>query len=85
MSFTDAPPVETMTGLRVLAIFSIRTQSFMSELAILMISMPSSTHRSTDASSNGVAIRMQPLPADGLDELARTRRFDSRVSSVFLM
>ena len=31
------PPVETMTGLRVLAIFSISNQSFRSELAILMI------------------------------------------------
>ena len=61
MSLSDEPPVETMTGLRVLAIFSIRIQSLMSELAILMIGSSSSTQRSTDASSNGVAIGMQPL------------------------
>ena len=33
----DEPPVETITGFLVLAIFSIRIQSFISELAILMI------------------------------------------------
>ena len=59
-SFSEEPPVETMTGLRGVAIFSISTQSLTSELAILMIWMPSSTQRSTDASSNGVAIGMQP-------------------------
>src|SRR5215218_4165819 len=47
----DAPPVETMTGFRVFAIFSSNDQSVMSELAILMISMPRSSQRSTDASS----------------------------------
>ena len=38
------------------AIFSISSQSFRSELAILRIGMPSSQHRSTEFSSNGVAI-----------------------------
>ncbi len=60
MSLSELPPVETMTGLRVVAIFSISIQSFRSELAILMIWTPSSWHRSTEASSNGVAIVMQP-------------------------
>jgi len=55
----EVPPVETITGLRTLAIFSSRGQSVTSELATLMISMPNSTHRSTDFSSNGVATRMQ--------------------------
>jgi hypothetical protein len=59
-SFWEVPPLEQMTGLRVLAIFSINGQSLMSELAILMIGNPSSTHNSTDLSSNGVAIGMPP-------------------------
>ena len=40
MSLSDEPPVETITGLRVLAILSIRNQSLRSELAILMIWTP---------------------------------------------
>ena len=60
VSFSDDPPSEAMTGSLVLAIFSIRTQSLMSELAILMILTPNSTHRSTEASSKGVAAGMQP-------------------------
>ena len=36
-SLSDVPPVEQMTGLRVLAIFSIRNQSLTSELASLMM------------------------------------------------
>ena len=55
--------------MRVVAIFSISTQSLRSELAILMIGSSSSTQRSTDASSNGVAIGMQPLSRIGLDQL----------------
>ena len=58
-------------------------QSFRSELAILMISMPSSSHRSTDFSSNGVAMRMQ-LPGGSLHQRRRCPP-DSRVSIVFLM
>ena len=52
--------MDTMTGLRVLAIFSMRIQSLRSELAILMISTPSSSHRSTEASSKGVDMHTQP-------------------------
>ena len=57
---SELPPVETMTGLRVVAIFSISNQSLRSELAILMICTPSSWHRSTEASSNGEAMVTQP-------------------------
>ena len=60
MSFSEHPPVETITGRRTLAIFSSRYQSFRSELATLSTGMPSSTHRSTDDSSKAVAIGMQP-------------------------
>src|SRR6266478_6061323 len=49
----DEPPVEMMTGLWVVAIFSIRNQSLMSELAILMIWTPNSAHLSTEVSSKG--------------------------------
>ena len=35
MSFSDEPPVEAITGLRVLAIFSIRNQSLRSEVGDL--------------------------------------------------
>ena len=59
-SLSEQPPVDTMTGFRVVAIFSMRTQSLPSELAILMIWTPSSWHRSTEASSNGEAMVTQP-------------------------
>ena len=56
IDFSSEPPVENdAPACRVVAIFSIRNQSLMSELAILMMSTPNSTHRSTEASSNGVA------------------------------
>ena len=42
MSLSDEPPVDTITGLRVVAILSIRIQSLRSELASLMIAMPRS-------------------------------------------
>ena len=51
--FERGPPVETMTGFLVFAIFSIRTQSFKSELAILIIGIPRFEQRSTDRSSKG--------------------------------
>ena len=60
MSLSELPPVETMTGLRAVAIFSISIQSLRSELAILRIWTPSSWHRSTDVSSNGEAIVTHP-------------------------
>ena len=44
----------------VFAIFSINTQSLMSEEAILIICIPKFTHISTDFSSNGVDIVIQP-------------------------
>ena len=50
----SASSVDAITGFRVFAIFSSNVQSVMSELAILMISIPSSTQRSTLRSSNGV-------------------------------
>src|SRR3954470_10276343 len=61
MSLMEAPPVDTITGLLVEAIFSIKGQSFKSELAILIIGKSNSSQRSTDASSKGVAIGIQPL------------------------
>ena len=68
MSFNEEPPVEAMTGFFVLAIFSIKIQSLISELASFMISIPSSVHKSTDLSSNGVAIgiRHETDPALGI-------------------
>ena len=60
-SFSLAPPEETITGLRIDAIFSINGQSFMSELAIFIIGISNSTQRSTDSSSKGVAIGIQPI------------------------
>ena len=42
MSFSELPPVETITGFRAVAIFSMSIQSLRSELAILMIWTPSS-------------------------------------------
>ena len=68
MSFSEEPPVETITGFFVLAIFSISSQSFRSELAILRIWMPSSQQRSTDFSSNGVAMRNAAGLPDRLDQ-----------------
>src|SRR6266481_1980123 len=59
MSFKDDPPVDTMTGFFVFAIFSIRIQSLQSELAIFKIGIPNSQHRSTELSSKGVAMGMQ--------------------------
>ena len=59
-SLSEQPPVLTMTGLTQLASFSISTQSLPSELASLRICTPSSRHRSTDASSNGVAMVTHP-------------------------
>jgi len=56
MSRSEAPPVEAITGLRVVAIFSIRNQSRMSELASLRMSTPNSTALSTEVSSNGVTM-----------------------------
>src|ERR1700730_4932797 len=58
-SLRDEPPVETITGFFVFAIFSIRTQSLQSELATLRMEMPSSQQKSTELSSNGVAMGMQ--------------------------
>src|SRR3954469_23751143 len=84
MSLMDAPPVDTITGLLVEAIFSIKGQSFKSELAILIMGRSNSSQRSTDASSNGVAIGIQPLSL-----IAFTRvlywSFDIFVSRVFLI
>ena len=60
MSLSDDPPVETITGFLVLAIFSSSSQSFRSELATFKMGSPSSTHRSTERSSNGVAVAMHP-------------------------
>ena len=60
MSFSGVPPNEMMHGLRVVAIFSSSSQSFESALAILMIGRLNSTHQSTDFSSKGVAMGMQP-------------------------
>ena len=48
MSLREEPPVETITGFLVLAIFSIRIQSLQSELAILRMGMPSSQQKSTE-------------------------------------
>ena len=59
ISFKEDPPVETMTGLRVVAIFSIKIQSFKSEEAILISCTPNLTHMSTDFSSKGVAMVRQ--------------------------
>ena len=84
MSFSEDPPVETITGWRAVAIFSISIQSLRSELAILMIGMPSSTHRSTDASSKGVAMGTQPRLPDGLDHRREVVPRELRVE-VFLM
>ena len=70
MSFSDDPPLEAMTGLPVVAIFSISTQSLMSELAILMICTLSSTHLSTETSSNGVAIVIIPFSRTALVSIA---------------
>ena len=84
MSLSEEPPVEAMTGFRVLAIFSIRNQSFRSELASLRICTPSSTHRSTDFSSNGVADGIQPLFRMASTSVAYSF-FVSWVSSVFLI
>ena len=44
----------------------------MSELAILRISTPNSTHLSTDTSSNGVTMRHHAGFADGFDHRAQT-------------
>src|ERR1700753_4059762 len=70
MSLSDDPPVDTMTGFFVFAIFSINIQSFRSELAILIIGMPSSTHRSTERSSKGVADGIQPALRIALTRIA---------------
>ncbi len=59
-SRSDEPPVEMTTGFFVVAIFSIRNQSLMSELAILRICTPNSTHLSTETSSKGVAMVIRP-------------------------
>src|ERR1700735_4568950 len=82
-SLRDDPPVETTTGFFVLAIFSIRTQSFKSELASLMIGIPSSTQRSTERSSKGVAVAVNPAWRIARTRVARSSSL-SRVSSVFL-
>jgi hypothetical protein len=68
ISFRDDPPVETMTGFLVVAIFSIRIQSLMSELAILMSSTPSSTQSSTETSSNGGGHGDAARLSDGVDQ-----------------
>ena len=52
---------DTITGLLVEAIFSINGQSFMSELAIFIIGKSNSTHKSTESSSKGVDMGIQPI------------------------
>ncbi len=83
MSFSEEPPSEAITGRRALAIFSINTQSLTSELASLTILIPSSTQRSTEASSKGVAGYAAVLH-DGLHQGARSS-LAIRVSTVFLI
>ena len=84
MSFSEDPPVETMTGFLVFAIFSIRIQSLQSELAILRMGMPNSQQKSTELSSNGVAIGIQ-LPSRIAFTMAAKSSGVRRVSMVFLM
>src|SRR5579862_1204817 len=84
MSFMDEPPVETITGFFVFAIFSIRIQSLQSELAIFRIGMPSSQQTSTELSSNGVAIGMQLASRTAFTRAANSSGL-RRVSIVFLM
>ena len=61
---------ETMAGFFAFAIFSIRIQSLQSELAILRMGIPSSQQKSTELSSNGVAIGMQPAARMACTSLA---------------
>ena len=83
-SLSDVPPVEQSIGLRVFAIFSISSQSLTSELASLISGNPSSMQKSTDFSSNGVAIGMQPAFLIASVSAMKLSR-DMAVSIVFLM
>ena len=82
--FSVAPPDETITGRRVDAIFSSSGQAFTSEDATLMSGKSNSTHMSTDASSKGVAIGMQPTLRISVTMRAKSSR-SIFVASVFLM
>ena len=84
MLFKDAPPVDKITGFFVLAIFCSKNQSLISELATLIISIPSSTHHSTALSSKAVAMGIQPDFRIALIKIACSS-FLSCVFSVFQM
>ena len=62
---------DSITGLFVFAILSIRIQSLRSELAIFRIGISSCSHRSTEASSNAVAIGIQPACRMALAKTAK--------------
>ena len=58
-------------------------QSLRSELAILMMGMPSSTQRSTERSSKGVAVGMQPALRMALTRVAYSLVGEAGVEGLF--
>ena len=85
MSLSEEPPVETITGFFVFAIFSIRIQSLQSELAILRIGDAELAAEIDRVLVEWGRHRNAAGFPDGLHQSWRNPRGCRRVSMVFLI